>query len=217
VHDRVPARVWVHRTLRTHAPGADIRTDSFTVTDEDGTVLVSVSDFMLRRMDTVRRTAPSTEARWLAPDEGVDAFLRSLRADVGAHVVITPTSLDWLMRKMADEATTAVGGPRTDEQPVTQAMSGEPTEVLVAGIWSSVLGVTTVAPESDFFELGGNSLVAVQLIAQIREATGVRLPMRAIFETPTVAEMAATITTMRAAQVQPAPPTGIKRLPREPA
>jgi phthiocerol/phenolphthiocerol synthesis type-I polyketide synthase E len=93
--------------------------------------------------------------------------------------------------------------------------AADPTEAMVAGIWSSVLGVTTVRADSDFFDLGGNSLVAVQLIAQIREATGVRLPMRAIFETPTVAEMAAIITAMSAAApAEPEPASAIKRLAR---
>jgi acyl carrier protein len=86
-------------------------------------------------------------------------------------------------------------GPQQTDVDVTGTTG---IESVVAGIWGAVLGVPAVRVEDDFFELGGNSLVAVQLIAQIREATGVRLPMRAIFETPTVSEMAATVTSMRA-------------------
>jgi len=219
VHDRLPARVWVHRRLGSHDPARDIRTDSYTVVDDNGTELIAVTDFMLRRMDSVRPatvpTAPAdADQRWLTPSEGVDAFLRSLRADVGGHVVITPRSLDWVVEQVARDARDVLGGPTTD---VPTAMAADPnanpTEAMVAGIWSSVLGVTTVHAESDFFDLGGNSLVAVQLIAQIREATGVRLPMRAIFETPTVAEMAATITTMSATPAAE-PTSTIARLPR---
>jgi NAD(P)-dependent dehydrogenase (short-subunit alcohol dehydrogenase family)/acyl carrier protein len=225
VHDRLPARVWVHRRLGTHDPARDIRTDNYTVVDDDGAELVSVTDFMLRRMDSVRpATVPAAPAdadqRWLTPAEGVDAFLRSLAADIGNHVVITPRSLDWVVEQVTRDARAALGGPATDV-PAAAALDpgADPTEAMVAGIWSSVLGVTTVHAESDFFDLGGNSLVAVQLIAQIREATGVRLPMRAIFETPTVAEMAATITTMSAAATESeepaaAPASTISRLPR---
>ena len=53
-----------------------------------------------------------------------------------------------------------------------------------------MLGVEEVGPDDDFFALGGNSLVAVQLIGQVRKAVGVRLPMRALFDAPTVADMA---------------------------
>ncbi|WP_291412724.1 type I polyketide synthase [Actinophytocola sp.] len=231
VHGPLPARVWVHRGLATpgsDAVASDIRTDSFTVVDDHGTELVSVTDFLLRRMDSVRpaaaRRAPAApadaEARWLAPAEGVDAFLRSLRADVGGHVLITPRSLDWVVEQVARDARAALGGGApAGGEPVAQATPADPdanpTEAMVAGIWSSVLGVTTVRADSDFFDLGGNSLVAVQLIAQIREATGVRLPMRAIFETPTVAEMAVTITAMSAAPpAEPEPSSTIRRLAR---
>ncbi|HEY7596830.1 MAG TPA: beta-ketoacyl synthase N-terminal-like domain-containing protein [Actinophytocola sp.] len=225
-HGRLPARVWVHRTLGSADPTADIRTDSFTVHADDGTELVSVTDFMLRRMDSVRPAARGVPAapsdagqRWLAPAEGVDAFLRSLKADIGGHVVITPRSLAWVVEQVTRDARQALGGgPAPDESPATPAAvdpGANPTEAMVAEIWSSVLGVTAVHADSDFFDLGGNSLVAVQLIAQIREATGVRLPMRAIFETPTVAEMAATITSMRdGSSAQPEAAPSIRRLAR---
>jgi acyl carrier protein len=224
VQGRLPARVWVHRTLGEPSGGASVDSDSFTVVDDDGTELVSVTDFLLRRMDSVRpaRGTPAVPAdadqRWLAPAEGVDAFLRSLGADLGGHVVISPRSLDWVVAQVVRDAKAAFGtdGPADGAAlPIVTDPDANPVEAMVAGIWSSVLGVTTVRDDSDFFDLGGNSLVAVQLIAQIREATGVRLPMRAIFETPTVAEMAAIITTMKgepAAEQQPAP--SIKRLAR---
>jgi acyl transferase domain-containing protein/acyl carrier protein len=224
VHERLPARVWVHREIGSPGPAPDIHTDSFTVVDEHGTELLSVTDFLLRRMDSMpppgTRRVPAApadaQARWLAPAEGVDAFLRSLRADLGGHVVITPRSLDWVREEVARSARAALGtGAPTGSEPASLEPGANPTEAVVAGIWSSVLGVTAVRADSDFFDLGGNSLVAVQLIAQIREATGVRLPMRAIFETPTVAEMAATITAMNTAQpAEPAPAQTIKRLAR---
>jgi NAD(P)-dependent dehydrogenase (short-subunit alcohol dehydrogenase family)/acyl carrier protein len=227
VHRRLPARVWVYRTLGEPVGDADIRSDSFTVVDDEGTELVSVTEFLLRRMDSVRRTANRTPAapadadqRWLAPEEGVDAFLRSLRADVGGHVVISPRSLAWVVAQVTRDAREAFGTDTPAADPTGAALldadpDANPAEAMVAGIWSSVLGVTTVHPESDFFDLGGNSLVAVQLIAQIREATGVRLPMRAIFETPTVAEMAAIIATMKEAPAaKPEAAPTIRRLAR---
>ncbi len=71
------------------------------------------------------------------------------------------------------------------------------TEKLVARAWSQVLGRDEISAADDFFEVGGNSIVAVQLIAAIRSAAGVRLPMRSPFDAPTVAEMAAVVDRLR--------------------
>lgn len=69
--------------------------------------------------------------------------------------------------------------------------------VTVAELWSDVLGISDVQPEDDFFELGGNSLVGVKLVAEVRKATGVKLPMRALFESSTVRDMVAAIEKMQ--------------------
>lgn len=65
-----------------------------------------------------------------------------------------------------------------------------PTEESLAAIWCAVLERNTVGVEQNFFELGGNSLLASQVTSRIREELGVDLPLRAIFETPTIASLA---------------------------
>jgi amino acid adenylation domain-containing protein len=66
-------------------------------------------------------------------------------------------------------------------------------EELAALLWSQVLGLPQVGIEEDFFALGGHSLIAADLVGLAREAFQVDLPLRALFEHPTVAGMAAEI------------------------
>ena len=66
-------------------------------------------------------------------------------------------------------------------------------EELIAGIWSDVLGLARVGREENFFELGGHSLLATQVMSRLREAFGVEVALRELFERPTVKELGQSI------------------------
>ena len=66
-------------------------------------------------------------------------------------------------------------------------------EERLAQIWSQVLGVNHIGINDDFFELGGHSLLVTQVMAHIRDAFAVDLPVRIFFETPMIAALATVI------------------------
>jgi acyl carrier protein len=76
-------------------------------------------------------------------------------------------------------------------------------EARLAGIWGELLRLEPVGVDDDFFELGGDSLVAMRLIARLEREFQLSLPMRCLFQAPTVAGLAATITQRLAEQLDP--------------
>ncbi len=78
----------------------------------------------------------------------------------------------------------AVARSELDEEYVAPRDSAEES---VAAIWARVLGIDRVGVHDNFFELGGNSLLATQAVARMREALGRDVPLRALFEAPTIA------------------------------
>lgn len=101
------------------------------------------------------------------------------------HLPVSPNGkIDRSRLPQPDEATGVVNdfvAPQT------------PTEQRLAEIWATVFGIEKVSASADFFEMGGHSLLAVRLALRINESLGADLPLRLVFESPRLRDLAARI------------------------
>ncbi len=70
-------------------------------------------------------------------------------------------------------------------------------EQVLVKIWAEVLGIKRAGISDNFFELGGHSLLATQLVSRVRDAFGIELPLRSVFEAPTIGELSQVVESLK--------------------
>jgi amino acid adenylation domain-containing protein/FkbM family methyltransferase len=156
---------------------------------------------------------PSAAGR-LVRHQAADAHLRSLRP--GDEEILTPTTLrKYLTARlpqymvpsafvlMAEFPLTSNGKLDRQSLPNVTSEHTRPahesvaprteTEQALAAIWTELLKVEHIGSDDDFFDLGGHSLLAIKLVSRVRDVFEVDLPLRNLFERPTVAKLAEAI------------------------
>jgi NAD(P)-dependent dehydrogenase (short-subunit alcohol dehydrogenase family)/acyl carrier protein len=148
-----------------------------------------------------QRSAVKTFAELgITPDEGISVFGQLLSPSTPARVIISTGDLQarithWVSPQTettVQEPVMSTGHPRPELTNIYIAPSSR-VEQTIAGIWQELLGIDTIGIYDNFFELGGHSLLATQIIARLRETFRFNLPLRALFETPTIRELAIVI------------------------
>jgi amino acid adenylation domain-containing protein len=150
---------------------------------------------------------------YLVLDAGVEiaALRRALRARLPAYMVpaaiVALDRLPLLPNGKVDRSAlpTPQGEARVHLPPATE------TERTLAGIWASLLSGREIGRDDDFFALGGHSLLATRVLARVRDAFGVELPVATVFAEPTLLGLALAIDRARGESAAPALP---KLLPR---
>ena len=88
--------------------------------------------------------------------------------------------------------------PRPATEAATGAAPEGATEAALAAIWASLLGAERIARDDHFFRLGGHSLTATRMVARVEVELGIAVPLKAVFEAPTLAGFAAAVEAARA-------------------
>jgi thioester reductase-like protein len=142
----------------------------------------------------------------ISPEEGAQV-LKQLLSNTGVtHAIVSPSDLKAGRAQMDDRAPSQVveDGARldavqqlSDDQGRVGVAPRNEIEQAIADIWQRLLNIENIAVYDNFFEVGGHSLLAPQLLSQIRTAYDLELPLSILFERPTVAGLAETIDTAR--------------------
>ncbi len=152
-----------------------------------------------------------------APGGVADGGPAALKAHLAAR--LPPAYLPAAWVALAEMPLSAHGKVDRERLPPPEEAAGAeaaeppagPAEEIVAGIWCEVLGLRAVSRHDSFFELGGHSLLATQVISRLRAATGAELAVRTLFQAPTVAALAAALSS---ALADAAAGGGLRRAPR---
>ncbi len=216
----MPTEVFSHVRFVSGGAADGVAEFAVTLVDGDGSPVVAVDGFTMRRLDdptVMAQLAPDdADADWdpaaldapagdraavqrsldrgVSPDEGAQALVTVLSTPSPAQVVVSPWSLDALIREVHDALTDEGGvGIEVEEDDDAFEAPRDDVEATIAGIWKDALGVRRVGVRSDFFQLGGHSLMAIRITSRINQAFGTDLPLRALFESPTVEALATII------------------------
>jgi amino acid adenylation domain-containing protein len=153
----------------------------------------------------VREDAPGDRrlVAYVAGEVAVDEVREHLRGRLPEHMVpaafVRLDALPLTANGKLDRK--ALPAPEFESAEDRYVAPRTPVEEVLAGIWAEVLGLERVGVEESFFALGGHSLLATRVVSRVREVFGVELPLRALFEGPTVAELAGRVEEMRRAEL----------------
>jgi thioesterase domain-containing protein/acyl carrier protein len=210
---------WVRNAGENRASG-EIASFDVTLATPEGEVCVEIRGFSIRRMetsagfaatgdappvtgtDTVQPLSPAEErlrhnlTQGIRAEEGAELFLRALALDKTPQIILSSLDLPAMIAQAGERDTTGAGSGQTFERPQLDSEYIEPEgaiETTLAGFWAELLGVDRIGAEDSFFDLGGHSLIAVRLFAQIRKTWNVEFPISVLFEAPTIRKVATLI------------------------
>jgi thioesterase domain-containing protein/NAD(P)-dependent dehydrogenase (short-subunit alcohol dehydrogenase family)/acyl carrier protein len=212
-------RVFSHVRLRDAGDKDSVVFDA-TLVDEQGEEIATIENFVMRKVAAsfvhegahgavrlerarpARRVETPSEValrEGMTPAEGVDALDRMLLLEFSPQVAACTLPLQPWIERLDEEARASLrtdvneeSGPVFTRPSVSATFAAPRDEVEreLASQWKTLLGVADVGVNDDFFELGGQSLVAVRLFQRIGRKYGVELPLSALFQAPTIAECA---------------------------
>ncbi|HVB37537.1 MAG TPA: SDR family NAD(P)-dependent oxidoreductase, partial [Vicinamibacterales bacterium] len=151
--------------------------------------------------DSLRPERDAVLQEGISPADGGEAFARIIASRL-SQVVVSPRLDRLRAREMPPGAAAAPAGvteawtrPQHPRPDLATAYRAPVTDVerRLAGVWEALLGVAGIGLDDHFFDLGGDSLLATQLISRLHAAFDVQVSLKDVLEHPTIAQLAAAI------------------------
>jgi len=204
----LPDKIISHARLHPES-SPDMPVFDVTIYDEGERPLLDIHGFTLKKVDPAALLKPAvkTTARddrsllalsltdGILPQEGAEAFNRVLSNGGPAQIVVSSLDLAALMAqsKAVEQETASSSDSFKLDRPELESDYVAPrnaVEKTLAGLWEELIGIQNVGVADDFFELGGQSLIAVRFFARLKKIYGLDLSLATLFEAPTIAECA---------------------------
>ncbi len=178
---RVPAPVYPFERRRYMLEASRVR-PAGGATERRCVVLAAANDPARRLAERLERAGWKVLDLATAGEDEMERLARELTGEV-------PPPEDDAIPAAPPEAAAPGGAHARPLLSTAMEHPATPTERLLAEIWQELLGIEPIGRHDNYFELGGDSVLSIQIMARAR-ACGVRLNVRQIFECPTIAELA---------------------------
>jgi len=209
----LPESIYSHvRYCRSKNTNPEFAVFDITICDSSGSIVAEIESFTMRRVgDPVRvenssgtgAISSGTEPEMIQalrngilPAEGMRALQCVLANQDFPQVVVSSVDLKSLIltsqRRVAPEPVSSIAHARP-ESAGNYTAPRDAAEQTLATIWQNALGIDQVGIHDNFFDLGGHSFLATQVTAKMSDSFGVKLSLRTLFDSPTIAELGSVV------------------------
>ncbi|NNE13748.1 MAG: acyltransferase domain-containing protein [Saprospiraceae bacterium] len=214
---KLPACVYAYVTSDATEEETDALSFNVTLVDEDGNRLIEIESYTLKQVNDLEGPKSEHKKRmeelalkikerndFIFKNEGERVITQLLNSDFPSQVIVYPFDFnDKLIfnqptaKKIEERQGQLNSGSKSYySRPSLSTPYEEPEtemEKNIAGIWQDILGIEKIGRKDNFAELGGNSLLAIQAIANISDVLEVELSAQDFYDSPTIAGLAETV------------------------
>ena len=214
-YGKLPAEVYAYaRPSSSGTTNEDTAAFDITLIDGSGKILMEITEYTMKQVNDLPSNGRNNERDkamadmltdtfdYINPDQGEDAIKHILKASFPEQLIVYPCDFDFMLednlpdlQKRAEEKEKQANKSYYS-RPALSTPYEEPAnemEKTIAEIWQDILGLEKVGRNDTFNELGGNSLLAIQTIANIVDVLEVELSAQVFYDNPTVAGLAGAV------------------------